>query len=369
MQKSEIAQIIRVQLSQLQNGGVESSLPMIFKPKVNPFRNPDGSPILQEGTLGRIVVPNLRKPKKLLALGGSCEKKEINLDEDPGPPRQLMFGNFSLAFLIEEGHRCAMDLEECDSLIASLSPQRFEDPNQTFQRAQLVQERSHLVAQLAEALDLEDGPSSDYLVLKFLSTSTGRHLVYRSLVVLSPPHTLQLAYVLLYDIKVLLDYPQSTIARDYKFGQLIAAAVLEMPAQQLNSCFQLLVTRNDSATMVRILRSSVGAAVFLSIFKSVHVNSIHDEMWEAALTSFLTLLQDHFTLLFEPNFSDQKEIIEGAMASREILWEVVAAIVFHASSYRSQLEELIPLVTRGLTEMQPTTAALNFLASFFDLVP
>lgn len=72
-----------------------------------------------------------------------------------------MFGTRSLVYLIEEGIRVLMDIEDVDSHILHLGPQSpYEDPTTGYQRAKLMHQRAHLVVRLAESLDL-DNPDAD----------------------------------------------------------------------------------------------------------------------------------------------------------------------------------------------------------------
>src|SRR5687768_4243775 len=57
-----------------------------------------------------------------------------------------MFAHRSLVYLVEEGMRCVMNLEDVDSLLSSMPPQRFEDPMRAYERARLQQQRQLLVA-------------------------------------------------------------------------------------------------------------------------------------------------------------------------------------------------------------------------------
>jgi hypothetical protein len=68
-----------------------------------------------------------------------------------------MFASRSLTYLIEEGIRSVMDVEDCDSLLATLAPTNFEPPAVAFERQRLQQQREQLVLRLAESLDISEG--------------------------------------------------------------------------------------------------------------------------------------------------------------------------------------------------------------------
>jgi hypothetical protein len=73
--------------------------------------------MLSQSTLGRIAASNLRKPKKLFDLSVGADdgdENEVAEDSSLKPARKFMFASRSLTYLIEEGIRSVMDVEDCD---------------------------------------------------------------------------------------------------------------------------------------------------------------------------------------------------------------------------------------------------------------
>lgn len=159
-------------------------------------RNNDGSLKLPDGTLGRLEVCNVRKPKKLMDLGAGSERQpgetEQEEEEYRGPAKTSMFATQSVSYLIEEGHRVAMDLEDVDAFISAMPPpQPFEDPARGFERARLLEQRGQLASRLADCLDLPGVEAvalpSDHLVHKFATLNKGRLLIQKVLQLAAPP--------------------------------------------------------------------------------------------------------------------------------------------------------------------------------------
>jgi hypothetical protein len=77
---------------------------------------------LPEGTLGRIAVSSVRKPRSLIALTSDApedaEEAANSLDsQDGAAARSFMFASRSIDFVIEEGLRCLMDIEDVENLL------------------------------------------------------------------------------------------------------------------------------------------------------------------------------------------------------------------------------------------------------------
>ena len=235
MNKAEIASVIKLQLNHLSSSDplADDFYSQVYnarKGKVNPSvlenttafwnifqfkndqaRNPDGTPRLMKSTLGRIAASNLRKPRSIMSLtasdaetaetaGGSGPNAatmtlETEQEEGKRPAKTFMFSSFSVVYLIEQGIRCVMNLEDCDSLLASLAPQPYEAPGRMMERDRLQRQRSELVMRLAESLDVAEtmSPSLEHPVCKFILKSTGRLLIYRALLLMPAPFTYQLA--------------------------------------------------------------------------------------------------------------------------------------------------------------------------------
>ncbi len=196
--------------------------------QVDPFRHPDGTLKLPESTLGQLRSFSVRRPKSMLDVGlGSSTAASSGGDEAPAlepsahaasyasiPARTSMFASKALAYLIEEGLRLVMDIEDIDSILISLGPQHpMENREAVAERARLRQQRDELCLRVLEALDLELAPTTtlpdgstrsevyavgdDHLLYQFGAIKKGRLFIYRALAVLPPSHTFVVLHNLL----------------------------------------------------------------------------------------------------------------------------------------------------------------------------
>ena len=303
MTKSEIALVFRIQLSQLQSigdplsdnfyyevmqarkgGKVNSSgqaiLP-VFKSGV--ARNEDGSPKLPEGTLGRISAFSIHKPKRLMAIDGESSSTEADSAaasaEDAAQPRKSnLFSGRTLNFLIEEGYRCLMDLEDVDAVLASLAPHRFEDPVRAFDRQRLSAQRAELCTRLLEALDLDEVAArmrevsaGEHLVFKFYALPKGRLLLYRALVLLNPPHTYQLVDVLMHDLMQISSPAVAAPSTDEKLIALLSDILYAMPLMPYaNEVFSYFLTDKHRPQLLNLIRSPLLCALLQVLLKKGH---------------------------------------------------------------------------------------------------
>jgi hypothetical protein len=189
--------------------------------QVDPFRHADGTLKLPESTLGQLRAFSVRRPKSMLdvGLGSSPTPAPSGGDEaatiEPSahaasyasiPARTSMFASKALAYLIEEGLRLVMDIDDIDSILISLGPQHpMENSEAVAERARLRQQRDELCLRVLEALDLELAPTvtladgstrsevyavaDDHLLYQFGAIKKGRLFIYRALAVLPPSHT------------------------------------------------------------------------------------------------------------------------------------------------------------------------------------
>jgi hypothetical protein len=108
---------------------------------------------------------------------------------------------------------------------------RFEDPMRAYDRSRLLAERSSFCARLIEALDMEgidsDMDVTDHLLYKFHAIPKGRLLLFRSLLLLHPPHTHQLLDLLTHDFYTFA-LPTQISAHDDKLAQVASDVLYSM---------------------------------------------------------------------------------------------------------------------------------------------
>jgi len=301
MTKSEIALVLRIQLSQLQNigsalsddfyyqvmqarkGGQINATGQVILPvfKSGQARNADGGPKLPEGTLGRISAFSVHKPKKLMALDSGSNETETMVDDDgDGPRRTNLFASRTLSYLIEEGYRCLMDIEDVDAMLASvgMAPQRFEDPARAFDRQRLISQRAELCNRLMESLDLDELPlrtaeveRGEHLVFKFFTNPKGRLLIYRALVLLNPPHTYQLTDVLMHDLNAVALPHTPAPSTDEKLVSLLSDLVYAMPLlPYANQIFSYFISPSQKAPLLSLMRSPLLCQLLQVLLKKGH---------------------------------------------------------------------------------------------------
>ena len=298
MTKSEIALVFRIQLSQLQSigdplvddfyyqviqarkGGKINASGQVILPvfKSGQARNEDGSPKLPEGTLGRISAFSIHKPRKLMAIGDESTPTSSSIEEDDQPRKANMFAGRTLNYLIEEGYRAAMDLEDVDALLASLAPQRFEDPSRAFDRQRLIAQRAELCTRLLESLDLDEihlrmneVASGEHLIFKFYAVPKGRLLIYRSLVLLNPPSTYQLVDVLMHDLNKIAMPTVPAPSTDEKLTFLISDLIYSMPLMPYaNEIFGYFLGPKHAPKLVELIRTQMLCQFLQVLFKKGH---------------------------------------------------------------------------------------------------
>lgn len=386
MKKAEIALVIRMQLNQLhtsdpladdfysqvfnarqgcvnEEGGIEytAALWNLFRHRNNQPRHPDGTPKLSSTTLGRIAATSLRKPKKLMDMStstgeaGAEEGQEGQEGRAAAAGRRGMFAGHNLGYLIEEGIRGVMDVEDCDSLLAAVPPEACEPPAQAAERQHLQQQRDNLVLRLAEALDLVEGqpPNANHPILAFVEKTKGRLLLYRALLLMTPPHTHQLCEVLLFDLGRLID-PALATAKDARLGMALSQQLRTMPLPRLNEVFLTVVSNGNTAIIADIVRSKIGCTVLLSILKVAHKASAEGHMpaegdflstWREIFNYMTGLLGGSIAFLFDSEGADG-----ATRATKASMWELMAAVMAHADpAARAALgQELVPVSKQEL---------------------
>jgi len=356
MTKSEIALVFKIQLSQLQNvgnplsddfyyqvlqarkgGKVNSSgqaiLP-VFRPGAG-ARNEDGSPKLPEGTLGRVAVFSIAKPKRLMALENSADESAAvpAAGSDDAPRKSNMFSARTLSYLIEEGYRCLMELEDVDALLASLAPWQNEDPARAFDRQRLLAQRAELCTRLLESLDVDElsarvreVQTGDHLLFKFYSSAKGRLLVYRALVLLHPPQTFQLVDVLMHDLAQVATPQTSAGSTDEKMAMLIADIVYAMPLLPYgNEIFSYLLAPKHAPQVLQFVRTRLVCQLLQVLLKkgheatsllqqNPHVPGLPETVahWRAIFDALAEAVKGHIAELFDGLPRDAKPTMPTA---------------------------------------------------------
>jgi len=380
MSKSDCALVIKLQLSQLQLESADDFYNQVFTarrggqikpnsnviPRLNNSRmnNPKHGNSAPTNTLGRIVSSNLRKPKKLMEFQSAENENPLTLIPDPdlAPPRRYMFSSRSISYLIEEGSRSLMDLEDCDSnlLATNMNLQYYpQDPTIQANMHRLQQQREICVQRLVESLDLSEmnlnhllGPAlsadaqqSDYsqhLLFKLANIDKGRVLIFRSLLLLTPPHNAILISLLLQDPQQLLDRKNENTENsiDDRLYTLISDIVYTLPFPIVNALFRLLISKLN----LSLLGSRLGCELFQVFMKAAHdqqqhlnndnnhnnpaVHGVIGELnaWRSFYTQLMLFLH-HENTVENLLLSSSK----GAnTASRQSIYELFAAIFSHA---------------------------------------
>ena len=296
-------------------------------------------------------------------------------EQDLPPRRQFLFSTRSLTFLVEEGIRCLMDIEDIDSVLASLPPpQAMMDGPAAFERMRLEQQKHASIQRLCESLDVEmqadpqgldSAPpqyiSEDHLLFKFAKLPKGRLLIFRALLLLPPAYAYHILYVLVWDLKclALATDPTST---DDRLASVAAEIMYNMPFPRVAWCFETMLRQQQLSTLVPVLRSKIGCAFAMAFMKKGHDERASvlaggdapsegsagaASSWRAAYTSLLSQLVGHVDALTSapPAVSERKskaELKEAApvpstvapagLASEVMLWELVAAVLSHATA-------------------------------------
>jgi len=299
MTKAEIALVIRMQLTQLKTTNpmnddfyyqvyqsrrgiftAQAASLERFKSKSNTPRNPDGTPKLESSTLGRIKVSSLRQPKRLMDLTGGVDEEEAKEDaksiEDGKqgkalpPARKYMFGWLGASYLIEEGMRCLVQIEDVDSGIMALrDPRAFADPSRQYNLEQLNAERKQQVLNLCEALDIEQlpNPSDDHTVLKFAGRRKGRLLLDRSLLLLPPRKARVLTAIILHGTKEFACHATKT---DVTLAEDVCKVLSSMPLKRLNFIFHSLAKQAKAQGGAKFMGSALACKCLQAILKRAH---------------------------------------------------------------------------------------------------
>eukprot|EP00457_Paulinella_chromatophora_P002066 gb/GEZN01002070.1/.p1 GENE.gb/GEZN01002070.1/~~gb/GEZN01002070.1/.p1 ORF type:complete len:820 (+),score=128.84 gb/GEZN01002070.1/:180-2639(+) len=430
MSKQDLAYVMRAQLNQLQitvvdpladdfyfqvwqAGQTGRPTPYLgFPPPMehshSENRQKDGSFQL-EGSLGRIAASNLSKPKRLMSLGPSksdTEDQQEDLEEDTetAPPRRFMFSRFSVVFLVEEGLKYLMQVEDVDSYLAAIPPpQRFEDPAVVYERESWLFRRDEQLLRLSESLDLSDRtmPSDDHLLFKFAKIPKGRTLVYRALHLLSQPMKFQLLALVLFN-----PIPFSQVERagseDLKYPGAIGAILQGISFDWLIRCFEVFLTKlslegKEQQQHVRnVLQTQIGAISIiwfmrrgtqaLMLFRGGQPGLTERlgplvKRWSELYQSFLPLLEGNLTAAFEGaprrrgiRMKDEfKNKVEkgntvakdesNGRADLDALWEVCATVMSHAQAAAENQLLVRCLRAPLLIELQYRTRAAAAVAA------
>lgn len=388
------------------------------------YRNLDGSPKLPEGTLGRIAASSVRKPRKLLnvetEMKAATESKVKADDTKAEEPKQEdvkkhMFSVLSLPFLIEEGMRCLMDLEDIDTLISTLeSAARFDDPNIAFQLAQLKNQSQQLLIKLGESLEIvdrqfisQDNPfglqqqiTQQHLVFRFLQSPKGRLFLHRSLLFAPPTLGYQIVKIFLWNLKLAAS-PDSPQKNDEKLAKLSSEILFSLSLAELNECFELFVNPRNVPNMTSILTSTMGCSFAQVFMKKAHEARIQLQpsasssastsastssssastssttttsatassssdaaalsQWRDIFGKLVEILPSVIPQLFKnvpPTKDDKKgasvDEVPVTVASLSTRWELLAAILSHASKEQRVLlsSPIAGVLTSGLVTAQ-----------------
>jgi hypothetical protein len=189
-----------------------------------------------------------------------------------------MFSSRTLSYLIEEGYRCLMELEDVDALLASLAPTPHEDPARAYDRQRLLAQRADLCQRLLESLDVDelaqrvrDVQTGEHLLFKFYASAKGRLLLYRALVLLHPPQTFQLVDVLMHDLAQVALPQTSAGSTDEKLAHLVSDIVYAMPLLPYgNEIFSYLLAPKHAPILLQLLRTHLVCQLLQVILKKGH---------------------------------------------------------------------------------------------------
>jgi hypothetical protein len=359
---------------------------------ITAFRNPDGSPRLPDGTLGKIAASNLRKPKRLLNIG-SGKTAEGQEEENEG----TVFSSYALVYLIEEGFKCLIQIEDADNYLAALPPPNQQERQDIrLQRLWLLQKRANAVAQLAENLDFVEGEpflTPDHMVMQFVKEPRGRLLLFRSLLYLTQPHNFHLACTLMHDIENIV-LPSSEHVVNEKMAQVLCDTLFQMPMSLLNACFYTamsVVTANPDpkAQLVRMIKSKMGCMIFLMFAKKGHrakaqamasysaasqrapqnpqlarQQQMESAQWDQVFGYWMSLLDGAYSqllagLTWEPKPAQgeqpesKEEKVQTQTTLRSYMWELLAVVMSHLP------KEQVAAATELLAVVQTDLALTN----------
>lgn len=421
MTKSEIALVFRIQLSQLQSigdplsddfysqviqarkGGKVNSSGQAILPvfKSGQARNEDGSPKLPEGTLGRISAFSIHKPKRLMAIGDASSSSADEPIADDQPRKSNMFSARTLSYLIEEGYRCLMDLEDVDALLASLAPQQFEDPMRAYDRQRLVSQRAELCTRLLESLDLDEihlrmheVANGDHLIFKFYALPKGRLLIYRSLVLLNPPNTYQLVDVLMHDLTQIAMPSVPAPSTDEKLTFLLSDLIYSMPLlPYANEIFSYFLTAKHAPRLVELVRTNMLCQFLQVLFKKGHeatmvlqqnahiapqggMPGIHEtvQQWRAIFDGITNAIEGQIAAIFDGLPKDAKPVLPptasqlAAKARREKEEKKAAAAAAASGEKKEEKKPVSPVADADATKEAPVSPFLSTRFGMWELM-
>lgn len=312
----------------------------------NRFRNPDGSPILPEGTLGRVALSSVRKPRTLLQLTGDSKGTTTAPDADAaviGGPRRFMFAKFSLPYIIEEGIRCIMDVEDVDNILLAFPSANAEE---AAQQAALHQQRLRLGRRLLEHLgfgDLVDPdgnplpdrlletPDEGHILFKYAAQAKGRTLVLRALMCLRTDQVYLVVRAMMSRLS-LFALPEDVVPIDMQMGVVIDRHLEKWLPPQIIGLMQIVLSGLGPVPLVEIARSLVGSVIILSFCKRGHELRNHPMAPPIDVATWLELfgviwgqLSVNFAQVITPS-SDGMRVAPDATR-----WRILADLSSHAS--------------------------------------
>jgi len=206
---------------------------------------------------------------------------------------------------------------------------------------------------LAESLDLNPtnvSGSADHIILKFIPIAKGRLLLFRSLLLMTPPLSFQLVCILLWDIK-LLTYVDRRCRTDNKLPQAISSILYSMPFDWLNRCFHSCLINRNLTNNIDIIRTKLGCLIFQVFMKRGHnaymditrggqgppVIPQHLVYWRQRFDELVNLIKGKLTSIFEglpredsrrdedTEKSTENEMMNGGLLKEESEVDVVKA--------------------------------------------
>eukprot|EP01083_Nonionella_stella_P281893 959398_1 len=312
------------------------------------YRNPDGSPKLPDGTLGKISGPTMRRPRTLVSLSGpsggeATEGNESKDGKEPEPPEdvpvQYKFSNRALAYLIEEGFRHLVNVENIDSNMHSLqlqiSESQLEDNSDILDL--LKTQKISLVGVLLQSLDVGsfklpgDNPRAeipDHLLFKLAPISKGRLLFFRSSLILQskPQSCFQLLLILCSKVH-LFALPEEIREFDEKLGSSLAKPIYAYSFPQVLVLFHTFTAGLTYSNCVPIVSSKVGSGLLKAFLKRgdsstfpENVNQQHVLTWRGIFNVIITLLQNKLGVLIST--SDETPSPPASLPSSPKLEEI-----------------------------------------------
>lgn len=303
--------------------------------KENVYRNADGSSVMPEGTLGRIACSNTRRPRMMIQLemiknAGEGNQDLSSMNSEKETREMNMFFGHSLVFIIEEGMRCLMNIEDLEGLIYS-SPDNQELPKQ----------RESLSRQLMEFMGIFDQDviapyNPHHLMYKIAVLPKGRHLVLRSLSLLDQPLAVNVVSVILGNLLLFANPPEPS-RMDFKASDAICDILLKCPVGQTASLFLSFLTEDNFRNIREILRSKTGCLVFDTFFKAghfirkdPHAPSMLVMGWLHVYSEILRNLDYKLGDLVHSSEMDESE--ETLHSNALLSWEMILHVILHANN-------------------------------------